>query len=308
MKLLLASPRGFCAGVERAIDTVEQALKRYKPPIYVRHEIVHNRFVVETLKAKGVRFVEELDEVPDGALVIFSAHGVAQNVYDEANKRQLKFIDATCPLVRKVHFSIARYAKKQVNIILIGHADHVEVIGTMGQLPKGHVHLVQNTSDVAKLDFPHDTPLAYTTQTTLSTFEIKDIIAALKRKYPNIMGPDSGDLCYATTNRQQAVIDIVKQVQSMIIVGSSNSSNSTRLKEIAVHYGIPAYLVNRCDDLNETWFKDMDTVGISSGASAPEYLVQDIVKWFTDHYTVEAVKEHSIVKENIRFPLPLEVR
>ncbi len=308
MKILLAAPRGFCAGVERAVKTVEQALERYQLPIYVRHEIVHNRYVVKALQAKGVRFVEDLAEVPTGALVIFSAHGVAKDVYAEVERRKLKMIDATCPLVRKVHFSVARYAKKRVNVILIGHAEHVEVIGTMGQLPDGEVTLIQNLADVAELNFPADTPLAYTTQTTLSTFEIRDIIKALKIKYPQIMGPESGDLCYATTNRQQAVRSIVKQVETMIIVGSANSSNSTRLKELASTYNIPAYLVNSAAELEVNWFKNMKKIGISSGASAPEYLVQGLIKWFREHFADTSVEEVTANDENMHFPLPLELR
>ena len=314
MEIILASPRGFCAGVERAILIVEEALKKYGTPLYVRHEIVHNRSVVDALKKKGVIFVEELEEVPDNAIAIFSAHGVAKSVYDEANKKNLIEIDATCPLVKKVHKVISSYHKKNIQIVLIGHKNHPEIIGTMGQLEKGKITLVESVADIAHLTFNEDTPLAYTTQTTLSIYETKDIIDALKKKYPDIIGPEQGDLCYATTNRQDAVVEIAKQVDLFIIIGSKNSSNSNRLRELAADTGnIPAYLIDNVHEIDETWFNDAKTskadttdkiIGISSGASAPDYLVQELVQWFEKKYDVININHYITSKENVVFKLP----
>lgn len=308
MEILLAKPRGFCAGVERATLIVTKALEKYGTPLYVRHEIVHNKSVVEKFKSQGVIFVEELSEVPDGAIVIFSAHGIPQRVYDEASEKSLTTIDATCPLVKKVHYSVNRYYKKDVNIILIGHRYHSEVIGTIGQLPDEVVALVENEEDVASLTIGVDEPTAYTTQTTLSMSETKGIIAALKKKYPNIMGPEDGDLCYATTNRQKAVIDLAKQVDVFLVVGSSNSSNSNRLREMAEEQGVSSYLIDNYRELKSEYLANAKRVGISSGASAPEYLVEELVEHLQNNYPVDQVKDFEVIEENVHFPLPVEFR
>ncbi len=308
MKIILANPRGFCAGVERAIDTVEQLLALHGAPIYVRHEIVHNKHVVENLSKKGVVFVDELAEVPDDSLVVFSAHGVAKSVYAEAKERKLSFIDATCPLVRKVHFSVAKHDRNSYKVIFIGHKNHAEVIGTMGQLAQGKVTLVETLADVENLDFKVDEQLAYTTQTTLSFYEVKDIIIALKKKYPSIKGPQKGDLCYATTNRQEAVMQVAPLVDFMIIVGSANSSNSTRLMETALLKGTPAKLVESADYLDTAWFKGVEKLGISSGASAPEILVDTLVHFLLEKFPGSFVESFTAIEEKVHFPLPVELR
>ncbi len=308
MELILAKPRGFCAGVERATVIVEKALEKYSSPIYVRHEIVHNKSVVENFKKKGVVFVEELSEVPSGSVVIFSAHGVAQSVYDDAGNRSLTIIDATCPLVKKVHFSVKKYNKKNVHVILIGHRQHVEVVGTLGQLPEGNVTLVESEEDVKKLSFPKDQPLAFATQTTLSIFETQGIIDALKNKYPDIMGPESGDLCYATTNRQKAVMDLARSVDVFLVVGSSNSSNSNRLREMADKEGVMAYLIDGSREFKPEYIEGHKKIGISSGASAPEYLVNELVEHLKNNYPINSVKEWMVIEEDVHFPLPLEFR
>lgn len=302
---MLAQPRGFCAGVVRAIDIVERALKKYGPPVYVRHEIVHNKFVVESLKAKGARFVENVDEIPDGAVAIFSAHGVSKDVEREASDRNLPVIDATCPLVTKVHNQGKRYVGQGRTVILIGHAGHPEVEGTMGQIP-GTVVLVQTVADVETLDIPKDAPVAYVTQTTLSVDDTRDIIAALTSRFSDIQGPDTRDICYATQNRQSAVRDLCKHSDLLLVVGATNSSNSNRLREIGEEVGIPSYLIADGGELDPAWLEGVGTVGITAGASAPEVLVNDVI---------DALRRLRIVdvttlpgrEENITFRLPAEV-
>src|SRR5437762_6121802 len=276
MKVILAQPRGFCAGVVRAIEIVERALEKYGPPVYVRHEIVHNKHVVESLKAKGAVFVEELSDVPADAVTVFSAHGVAKSVEDEAEARRLPVLNATCPLVTKVHNQGKRYVGQGRKLILIGHAGHPEVEGTMGQIPSP-VILVQNEAEVAALDLPSDTPVAYVTQTTLSVDDTQDIIAALQRKFSDIVGPETRDICYATQNRQSAVRELCKLVDLMLVVGAANSSNSNRLREIGSEEGVPSYLVADGSELNAEWLKGVKTVGITAGASAPEVRVDDVI-------------------------------
>ncbi len=305
LNVVLAQPRGFCAGVVRAIDIVERALKKYGPPVYVRHEIVHNKFVVESLKAKGARFVENVAEIPDGAVAIFSAHGVSKDVEREASDRSLPVIDATCPLVTKVHNQGKRYVGQGRTVILIGHAGHPEVEGTMGQIP-GTVVLVQTVADVAKLNIPIDAPVAYVTQTTLSVDDTRDIIAALTSRFTDIQGPDTRDICYATQNRQSAVRDLCKHANLLLVVGATNSSNSNRLREIGEEVGIPSYLIADGSELDPAWLDGVETVGITAGASAPEVLVNDVI---------DALKRLRIVdvttlpgrEENITFRLPAEV-
>jgi 4-hydroxy-3-methylbut-2-enyl diphosphate reductase len=305
LNVVLAQPRGFCAGVVRAIDIVERALKKYGPPVYVRHEIVHNKYVVESLKAKGARFVENVAEIPDGAVAIFSAHGVSKGVEREASDRNLPVIDATCPLVTKVHNQGKRYVGQGRTVILIGHAGHPEVEGTMGQIP-GTVVLVQTVADVEKLDLPTDAPVAYVTQTTLSVDDTRDIIAALTRRFSDIQGPDTRDICYATQNRQSAVRDLCKVADLLLVVGATNSSNSNRLREIGAEVGIPSYLIADGGELDPAWLNGVGTVGITAGASAPEVLVNDVI---------DALRRLRIVdvttlpgrEENITFRLPAEV-
>ncbi len=276
MKVILAQPRGFCAGVVRAIEIVERALEKYGPPVYVRHEIVHNKFVVDSLKAKGAIFVEELSEVPQGAVTIFSAHGVAKSVVNEAAGRSLPVLDATCPLVTKVHNQGKRYVAQGRVLILVGHAGHPEVEGTLGQID-GPVVLVQNEKDVEALDISTDTPVAYVTQTTLSVDDTRGIIAALERRYRNIVGPETRDICYATQNRQSAVRELSHHVDVILVVGAKNSSNSNRLREIGAEAGIPSYLIADGSELMPEWVKDAQTIGITAGASAPEVLVEDVI-------------------------------
>ncbi|MGD9847209.1 MAG: 4-hydroxy-3-methylbut-2-enyl diphosphate reductase [Variibacter sp.] len=276
MKVVLAQPRGFCAGVVRAVEIVERALQQYGAPVYVRHEIVHNKHVVENLKTKGARFVEELDEIPAGAVTVFSAHGVARSVEEEARVRQLPVLDATCPLVTKVHNQGKRYVSQGRTLILIGHAGHPEVEGTMGQI-EAPVILVQNEDDVAKLDLADDTPAAYITQTTLSVDDTKGIIAALERRFIDIVGPDTRDICYATQNRQAAVRDLSKVVDVILVVGAKNSSNSNRLREIGAEEGVPSYLIADGNELDPAWIGGANVVGITAGASAPEVLVDDVI-------------------------------
>ena len=303
-KLILATPRGFCAGVDRAIHVVEKALEKFGSPIYVRHEIVHNRYVVETLKSKGVIFVDELDEVPEGSVVIFSAHGVADHIYQDAEAKHLQVVDATCPLVRKVHFSAKRHFSAGRHIILIGHAGHAEVEGTLGQLPEGAITLIRNEADIEKLAFQDDKEIAYITQTTLSVAETRKIIATLKVKFPNIIGPEAGDLCYATGNRQAAVLDLCSQVDLLLVVGAKNSSNSSRLMELGLEQGIKSHLIESVDDLNPDWFQGVETVGLSSGASAPEILVQEVVDWIKAKFTPVEVENFVKLVESTKFNLP----
>lgn len=305
MEVILAQPRGFCAGVVRAVEIVERALQKYGPPVYVRHEIVHNKYVVESLKAKGAVFVEDLHEVPPNAVTVFSAHGVAKSVEEEAAARNLPVLNATCPLVTKVHNQGKRYVSKGRALILIGHEGHPEVVGTMGQVP-GPVTLVQSVEDVAALAMPSDTPLAYITQTTLSVDDTKDIIAALEERFPDIQGPDTRDICYATQNRQSAVRDLSKVVDVILVVGAKNSSNSNRLREIGTEVGVPSYLVADGSEVKPDWLKDIKTVGITAGASAPEVLVDDVIEALRKLGPV-SVSVLPGREENIEFRLPSEL-
>lgn len=307
-KLILANPRGFCAGVDRAVHIVERALEKYGTPIYVRHEIVHNQFVVDGLKQRGVVFVEELSEVPEGSIVIFSAHGVASSVYEEAKQRGLKTLDATCPLVKKVHSSAKKHYEAGRHIIMIGHIGHAEVEGTLGQLPKGSIDIVRNREDVFALEVKEDKPLAYITQTTLSVDEARDTIAALRERFPDIVGPSAGDLCYATGNRQAAVRELCSKVELLLIVGSSNSSNSTRLSELGKKCGIPSYLISSVKDLNFDWFKGIESVGLSSGASAPDILVQGVEQAIRDKFPEIQVENSVTLVEHLHFSLPKELQ
>ncbi|QBQ63781.1 4-hydroxy-3-methylbut-2-enyl diphosphate reductase [Actinobacillus indolicus] len=309
MNIILANPRGFCAGVDRAISIVELALEIHGAPIYVRHEVVHNRFVVDGLKAKGAIFVEELDEVPDGAIVIFSAHGVSQAVRHEAKRRELKVFDATCPLVTKVHMQVARASKKGTKAILIGHEGHPEVVGTMGQYDneKGGIFLVEDVEDIAKLSLKEDEDLTFMTQTTLSIDDTSDVIEALKQKYPAIQGPRKNDICYATTNRQQAVRELAKLAQLVLVVGSKNSSNSNRLAELASRMGTPSQLIDGPQDIDPNWLQGVTTIGITAGASAPEVLVQSVVEHLKA-LGVTKVEELEGCEENTVFEVPRELR
>ena len=308
LRVVLCSPRGFCAGVVRAIDTVERALALYGRPVYVRHEIVHNKYVVEGLKTKGAVFVEELDEVPDGSTVVFSAHGVPKRVLDESQRRQLFTIDATCPLVTKVHREAAIHYRRGRQIVLIGHAGHPEVVGTLGQLPPGVVTLVENLADAANFTPRDPTRLAYVTQTTLSVGDTADIIGVLKARFPDIVGPQKDDICYATTNRQEAVKRVAPQVEAMIVVGSPNSSNSQRLKEVAERSGCGrAALVQRAEDIDWQRFGGLQHLGITAGASAPEVLVEEIIGAFAERYSL-TLDTISAADEDVFFPLPRQLR
>ena len=306
MRVILAQPRGFCAGVVRAIDIVEKALDKYGEPVYVRHEIVHNKHVVDTLKNKGARFVEELDEVPEGAVTVFSAHGVPQSVVKTAQARGLPVLDATCPLVSKVHNQGKRYVAHGRTLILIGHAGHPEVEGTMGQVG-APVHLVQNEEDVVKLDIPTSTPVAYITQTTLSIDDTKGIIVALKNRFADIVGPETSDICYATQNRQTSVRELAKLADVILVVGAANSSNSNRLREIGIEEGIPSYLINDGSELKPEWVKGKKVVGLTAGASAPEELVRHVIEVLGEIEEVQ-VETMDGKKEHIEFRLPAELR
>ncbi len=305
MKIYLAKPRGFCAGVDRAIEIVELSLKAYGAPIYVRHEIVHSRHVVNSLRQKGAVFVEELDEVPDGATVIFSAHGVAKSVWEEAERRNLKVIDATCPLVIKVHNEVNRDHTQGYELILIGHAGHPEVIGTLGQVPD-KFHLVSSVADVERLKVEDTHHLSYVTQTTLSVDECRDIVAALNRRFPGIKGPHQEDICYATQNRQNAVKELSKLVDVILVIGSPNSSNSNRLRELGEYCGIPSYLIDSSADINPEWVKHARGVGITAGASAPEVLVTDVVEYLKG-FGAAVVEELTVIEEDVEFSLPKEL-
>ncbi len=305
LRVVLAQPRGFCAGVERAIEIVERALRRYGPPIYVRHEIVHNRHVVADLGSRGAVFVDELDEIPAGGMTIFSAHGVAQRVEELARARALPVIDATCPLVAKVHAEGRRYAAQGREIVLIGHAGHAEVEGTIGQIP-ARVHLVQTLEDVAHLSPASAERLAYVTQTTLSVDDTRHIIAALQARFPEIVGPDVRDICYATQNRQQAVRDLAAAVEVILVVGSRNSSNSNRLREIGAELGRPSYLIDDADALRPEWFVGVGAVGLTAGASAPELLVQGVIDGLRRFGEV-SVETLAGVAEDVRFRFPAEL-
>jgi 4-hydroxy-3-methylbut-2-enyl diphosphate reductase len=305
MQVILAQPRGFCAGVVRAIEIVERALQKYGAPVYVRHEIVHNRHVVESLKAKGARFIDELSEAPPGAVTIFSAHGVAKAVEDEAEERGLQVLNATCPLVTKVHLQGKNYVRNGRRVILIGHAGHPEILGTMGQID-GPVHLVQTEADVSALDIPVDTPVSYVTQTTLSVDETRGIIAALKRRFADIVGPDTKDICYATQNRQTAVRELCKRADVLLVVGATNSSNSNRLREIGAESGVPSYLLADGSGLNPDWVRGAKTIGITAGASAPETMVEDVIDALRRLGPVD-VSVMDGIEENIQFRLPAEL-
>jgi 4-hydroxy-3-methylbut-2-enyl diphosphate reductase len=305
MRVVLAQPRGFCAGVVRAIDIVERSLQKYGAPVYVRHEIVHNKAVVESLRAKGAVFVDELDAVPAGAVTIFSAHGVAREVEANAGKRALHVLNATCPLVTKVHIQGRKYAAAGRVVVLIGHAGHAEVEGTMGQID-GVVLLVQNTTEAEALALPADTPLAYVTQTTLSVDDTRDVIAVLQRRFTDIVGPDVRDICYATQNRQRAVRTLCKQVDVLLIVGATNSSNSNRLREIGNESGIPSYLLADGSELDPAWLQHAAVVGITAGASAPEAMVEHVIAALRALAPVE-VSTMAGLEEHIEFRLPAEL-
>jgi 4-hydroxy-3-methylbut-2-enyl diphosphate reductase len=305
LRIVLAEPRGFCAGVDRAIEIVERALTLYGAPVYVRHEIVHNKWVVGDLKAKGVIFVNEVDEIPDGAITVFSAHGISEKIENSARLRDLPVIDATCPLVTKVHREAQRYEKEGKQIVLIGHEGHPEVEGTSGRVKQG-VLLVQNLEDVAKLAVENPEQLAYVTQTTLSVDDTKDIIAALKSRFPAIVGPELRDICYATQNRQNAVRDLAKHVELVLVIGSTNSSNSNRLRDLAQEIGVTAYLIDNADGLRPEWFDSIASVGITAGASAPEHLVQGVVHAI-GLLRPTRTEQLQTVTENTRFKLPPEV-
>jgi 4-hydroxy-3-methylbut-2-enyl diphosphate reductase len=303
MQILLANPRGFCAGVDRAIDIVERAVELFGAPIYVRHEVVHNRYVVERLRSLGAVFVEELDEVPDDATVIFSAHGVSRAVQEEAKRRALKVFDATCPLVTKVHMEVARYSRERREVILIGHAGHPEVEGTMGQLSEG-IYLVEDVADVARVQVTRPDRLAVVTQTTLSVDDAAEILAAVKLRFPQVREPKQQDICYATQNRQDAVKVLAPQVDVLVVVGSQSSSNSNRLRELAERLGTPAYMVDSASDLRAEWFEHRARVGLTAGASAPELLVQQVIERLRNLGAV-SVRKMQGVQETVNFPLPL---
>ena len=309
MDILLANPRGFCAGVDRAIEIVERALKLFGAPIYVRHEVVHNRFVVEGLRTKGARFVQELDEVPDGAIVIFSAHGVSKAVQQEARRRGLRVFDATCPLVTRVHMEVARYAREGRECILIGHAGHPEVEGTMGQYDseEGGIYLVEVPEDVAHLHVKNSDNLALVTQTTLSLDDTKAVIDALRQRFPNILQPKKDDICYATQNRQDAVKDLAERCELVLVVGSPNSSNSNRLREVAERNGATAYLIDNAEEIRREWLAGKRRVGLTAGASAPEVLVQEVVARLKE-WGVESVEDFVTRPEQVVFKLPEGLR
>ena len=305
--IILANPRGFCAGVDRAISIVEKALEKFGAPIYVRHEVVHNKFVVDGLRAKGAIFIEELKDVPPGATLIYSAHGVSKAVQDEAAERGFRVFDATCPLVTKVHKEVARLDEQGYQIIMIGHAGHPEVEGTMGQLPAGAILLVETVADVAKLEVRNPDKLAHVSQTTLSVDETRDIIAALRERFPAIKSPHKEDICYATTNRQNAVKALATDCDIVIVVGSPNSSNSNRLREVAVLRGVEAYMVDNAGYLQREWFDGKKSVGVTAGASAPEVLVQEVIDTLKS-WGVSDLKQGQGTEESIVFVLPKEFR
>jgi 4-hydroxy-3-methylbut-2-enyl diphosphate reductase len=305
-RVLLASPRGYCAGVERAVDTVERLLDLHGPPVYVRKQIVHNAHVVRDLEARGAIFVESESEAPEGETVVLSAHGVAPAVYENARGRGLNTIDATCPLVTKVHVQARRYAADGYTILLIGHAGHEEVVGTMGEAPDATI-LVQSVEDAEALELPADTLVAYITQTTLSVDETGEIITALRRRFPEIHAPKKEDICYATSNRQWAVKDLLGEVDLLLVIGSRNSSNSNRLVEVARANGVPAQLIDDETDIDESWLDGAETVGLTSGASAPEKLVERVCDWFRAR-GVEDISAHRLVEEDVEFRLPVELR
>ena len=302
MQVVLANPRGFCAGVDRAIEIVERALAQFGAPIYVRHEVVHNKFVVDDLKRKGAIFIEDLAEVPPGSTLIFSAHGVSQSVRQEASRRGFKLFDATCPLVTKVHVEVARMRAANKEVVMIGHRGHPEVEGTMGQADSG-IYLVEEPEDVARLIVNDENQLAYVTQTTLSLDDAGQIVTALKKRFPKISAPKKSDICYATQNRQDAVKKLASQCDVVIVVGSPNSSNSNRLKEVAQNYGVPAYMVDKAGELDSTWLVGKHKIGVTAGASAPEVLVKEVIHALRE-FGAEHVQELSGIAENVIFPLP----
>lgn len=303
LEIVIASPRGFCAGVDRAIDIVELALQKYGAPVYVRHEIVHNRYVVDNLKEKGAIFVEELDEVPDGVPVVFSAHGVPKSVPEKAEVRGLNYLDATCPLVSKVHRQAERQVEAGRHIIFVGHEGHPEVIGTFGQVPDGDMTLVETVEDVENLSVKDEDALAYLTQTTLSVDDTAEIIAALQTRFPNIVGPKAEDICYATSNRQAAVKAIAHDAQAMFVIGAPNSSNSLRLVEVAEREGTPSMLIQRATDIDFRWLDEVSVLGLTAGASAPEALVREVIDALTERFEVSERKVRT-VEEKITFKLP----
>jgi 4-hydroxy-3-methylbut-2-enyl diphosphate reductase len=306
MKVILANPRGFCAGVNMAVESLERALDRFGPPVYVYHEIVHNRPIVERFRTKGVVFVDDISEVPSGGTVLYSAHGVAPLIRKQSAERNLRAIDATCPLVTKVHLEAVKFAKEGYRILLVGHDGHDEVVGTTGEAPD-HITLVETVEDVATLPFPPDAKLAYLTQTTLSVDEANVILSALKTRYPQIVGPNKDDICYATQNRQEAVRDLVPEADVVVVLGSKNSSNSKRLEEIARDRGRRSYLVDGASDLDPAWFRQSDTVLVTAGASAPEDHVQGVVNYLRDRFGA-TVESRTVREEHVTFPLPRELR
>jgi 4-hydroxy-3-methylbut-2-enyl diphosphate reductase len=308
-KILLANPRGFCAGVDRAIDIVERALELLGPPIYVRHEVVHNRYVVEGLKKRGAIFTDDLNEIPLGSNCIFSAHGVSQAVRDQAKERQLRVFDATCPLVTKVHIEVSRFSKRGQECILIGHAGHPEVEGTMGHYdnPEGGMYLVENEEDARNLQVKDPSNLAFVTQTTLSVDDTQKIIATLQQRFPNLSAPKREDICYATQNRQDAVKELAQKADILLVVGSASSSNSNRLRELAERLGTPSYLIDDADSLEKSWFEDKTVIGITAGASAPEILVKSVVQRL-EEWGATSVNELEGREETITFALPKELR
>ncbi|MCK5639461.1 MAG: 4-hydroxy-3-methylbut-2-enyl diphosphate reductase [Gammaproteobacteria bacterium] len=310
MQVLLANPRGFCAGVDRAIDIVERALELFGAPIYVRHEVVHNRYVVEGLRDKGAVFVEELSEVPADATVIFSAHGVSQDVKNEAQRRGLKVFDATCPLVTKVHLEVVRHARSGREVVLIGHQGHPEVEGTMGQYDDAHggaIYLVEEVKDVGKFEVKDPQHLAYVTQTTLSVDDAAVVVEALRKKFPEIRGPKKDDICYATQNRQDAVSELAEQCDLVLVVGSPNSSNSNRLREVAERKGASAYLIDTVDEIQQTWLTDVKRVGVTAGASAPEVLVLQVIERLKQ-WGASVLEDNHERREQVVFPLPRELK
>ncbi|OZB06295.1 MAG: 4-hydroxy-3-methylbut-2-enyl diphosphate reductase [Idiomarina sp. 34-48-12] len=309
MNIVLANPRGFCAGVDRAITIVERALEIFEPPIYVRHEVVHNKYVVDSLRARGAVFVDELHEVPDDSIVIFSAHGVSQAVRQEAKDRGLRVFDATCPLVTKVHMEVTRASRKGHECVLIGHAGHPEVEGTMGQYnnPKGGIYLVESVDDVANLEVKDPKQLHYMSQTTLSVDDTADVIDALREKFPEVQGPRKDDICYATQNRQDAVRELAAEVDLLLVVGARNSSNSNRLRELAEKMGTPAHLIDDASCIDQAWLDGKVNIGVTAGASAPEVLVRDVVKKLQS-WGGQTVQERSGREENITFSIPPELR
>ena len=308
MKIYLANPRGFCAGVDRAIEIVERAIEKHGPPIYVRHEVVHNKYVVKNLKNKGAVFVDEISEVPEGSVVIYSAHGVSQAVRKEANDISAIIYDATCPLVTKVHKEVIRRQKNHHQVILIGHAGHPEVEGTLGQSDdSSSITLVESVGDIDGLNFNQERDISYTTQTTLSVDDTSEVIEALQEKFPNIQSPKKSDICYATQNRQDSVKEVIKHSEILLVIGSKNSSNSNRLKEIADNQGKPAYLIDSSDDIDEQWLDNINSVGITAGASAPEILVQEVVSFLMSQGGVEIIEVEG-AREDVNFPVPASLK